>query len=120
MIIRLEVNTRTSFYMFKLKISHMYIGEGSLKIINNVRHNSRRWGIDIIACILMASHHGAKKTDLLSRCNLSFEQLKNYLNFALKKRLITVDKSGTYPLFRISNKGRALLESYEDLTVLIE
>lgn len=120
MTARLEVSNRRFFYMLKFKISLIYIGEGSLKIINHVRHNSRRWGIDIIACILMASHYGAKKTELLSRCNLSFEQLKNYLNLALKKRLITVDRSGTYPLFRISNKGRALLESYEDLTVLIE
>lgn len=105
--------------MFKLRFSPFYSGEGGLKIINRVRYARRRWGIDIIACILRASRSGAKKTELMNRCNLNFAQLKNYLNLALKKRLIVVETSGTYLLFKISNKGRALLESYENLEVLI-
>ena len=88
--------------------------------INRVRYAHRRWGIDIIACILRASHYGAKKTDLMSQCNLSFAQLKKYLSLTLEKGLVVVEKRGAYLYFKASNKGKALLESYENLEVLIE
>lgn len=87
--------------------------------MNRVEHARRRWGADIIACILRASRGGVQKTDLMSRCNMSFAQLKNYLNMALDKQLIIVEKVGSNLLFRTSDKGEAYLESYENMEVLI-
>jgi len=55
----------------------------------------------------------------MSRCNLSFSQLKNYLNLALKKELVIVEKTEFYTSFKISNKGKAFLETYESLEVLM-
>jgi len=87
--------------------------------MSRVRYVHRRWGIDIIACILKASRSGVRKTRLMRRCNLSFSQLKNYLNLALKKELVIVEKTEFYTLFKISNKGKAFLETYESLEVLM-
>jgi len=91
-----------------------------LKNVNRTRYIRRRWGIDIIACILRAARNGVKKTDLMIQCNLSFAQLKNYLSVVLKKGLVVVEKDGSHLLFRTSNRGKAFLESYDNLEVLIE
>jgi predicted transcriptional regulator len=106
--------------MFKSVFSRLYSGGEELEIADRVRYAHRRWGIDIIACILRASHNGIRKTDLMIQCNLSFAQLRNYLNVVLKKELIVVEKNGVHLVFKISNKGKTFLESYENLAVLIK
>lgn len=105
--------------MFKLEFSPTYSGEGSIVVVNRVSPFRRRWGVDIIACILIASFDGVKKTDLINRCNLSFAQLSKYLGVALRKELVVVEKKGSHLSFRISDKGKAFLESYENLSVLV-
>jgi len=54
------------------------------------------------------------------QCNMSFAQLKSYLNVVLRKKLVVVEKNGPYLVFRISEKGRAFLESYENIAVLMK
>ena len=85
--------------------------------------DTHRGRLDIIADMLDASHGGVKKTYLMYRCNLSFKQLKSYLNFMLKKNLLrTVFKGGdSNPgLFEVTDKGRKFLKAYKNLKALIK
>ena len=84
---------------------------------------THRGRLDIIADMLYASHGGVKKTYLMYRCNLSFKQLKSYLNFMLKKNLLRVIvKGGDYNpgLFEVTDKGRKFLKAYKNLKALMK
>jgi predicted transcriptional regulator len=88
-----------------------------------VSSSTHRGRLDIIADMLNASQGGVKKTYLMYRCNLSFRQLKHYLNFMLKKRLlhmiVHVDDSNP-GLFEITDKGREFLKAYKNLKTLMK
>jgi predicted transcriptional regulator len=53
---------------------------------NSIRKN--RSSIDIVANILEIAKDGAKKTRIMYLANLSFDQLKKYLNFLIDKNLL--------------------------------
>jgi len=81
-----------------------------------------RDSIDIVADILRASLGGAKKTQLMYHCNLSFRQLESYLNLLLEKDLLrcrTVERSRSSIIFEITEKGQEFLRSYKILKSLI-
>lgn len=84
--------------------------------------SKHRGRLDIIADILDASSGEVRKTYLMYRCNLSFRQLKYYLKFLLKKKLLHVvaDYNGANPgLFKITAKGKEFLKVYKSLKVLL-
>lgn len=58
------------------------------------------------------------------RCNLSFKQLKHYLDFTLRKGLlqaVAVEDDGSNPsLFEITDKGREFLKNYKGLKALMK
>jgi predicted transcriptional regulator len=88
-----------------------------------VTSRAHRGRLDIIADMLNASHGGVKKTYLMYRCNLSFKQLKHYLDFMLKKRLIiaVVQVGDSNPgLFEVTDKGKEFLKTYKNLKALIK
>lgn len=81
-----------------------------------------RCRMDIIADILDEAKHGARKTRIMYMCNLSFRQLKVYLDFLLKKDLLAVttsfeDKKSR--LFKTTKKGLVFLEAYKNLQAVI-
>mgnify|MGYP000129569645 FL=1 len=81
-----------------------------------------RDSIDIVADILRASLGGAKKTQLMYHCNLSFRQLESYLNLLLDRDLLrcrTVESSRSSIIFEITEKGQEFLRSYKILKSLI-
>ncbi|MGC9345274.1 MAG: winged helix-turn-helix domain-containing protein [Candidatus Bathyarchaeales archaeon] len=85
--------------------------------------NSHRGRLDIIADILVASYGGVKKTYLMYQCNLSFRQLKYYLNFMIKKGLLQVvaPSGDSNPgLFEVTDKGRKFLKAYKSLKTLMK
>lgn len=84
---------------------------------------THRGRLDIIADMLDASNGGVKKTYLMYRCNLSFKQLKNYLDFMLKRSLLRVIIKGSDynpGLFEVTDKGRQFLKVYKDLKALMK
>ncbi|MEM3580528.1 MAG: winged helix-turn-helix domain-containing protein [Candidatus Bathyarchaeia archaeon] len=93
-----------------------------LQTNNTSRSNKHRGSLDIIADILEASKGKTRKTYLMYRCNLSFRQLKNYLNLLLKRGLLKAieDNSNNTSLFRITEKGERFLETYKGLVGLME
>lgn len=84
--------------------------------------SSHRGRLDIIADILGASFGGVRKTYLMYRCNLSFKQLKFYLEFLLHKKLLQIvsdNKTSNPGLFKITGKGKKFLEAYKGLKSLM-
>jgi len=83
-------------------------------------HRSR---IDIIANVLRAALGGAKKTHIMYKCNLSFRQLQVYLDLLIDRGLLRkVSESGSSKeakLFETTKKGRAFLDAYRNLRVLL-
>lgn len=85
--------------------------------------NSHRGYLDIIADILEASYSGSRKTYLMYRCNMSFRQLKYYLDFLLRKELLhaVVEDIGPDPsFFKITDKGKEFLKVYNGLKALVK
>jgi predicted transcriptional regulator len=85
--------------------------------------SSNRGRLDITADILKASYGGARKTYLMYRCNMSFKQLKYYLDFLLGKELLCIvaeDVNSNHGLFEITDKGKEFLKSYKGLKALVK
>jgi len=81
-----------------------------------------RDSIDIVADILKASLGGAKKTQLMYSCNLSFRQLESYLGLLLEKNLLrckNVKRSKSSTIYEITEKGQEFLRNYKILKSFI-
>lgn len=75
---------------------------------------NRRSEIEIVAEILRLSLHGARKTEILYRGNLSYTQLMNYLSFLLEKDILketvaTTPTGNSCKVYRTTDKGNDLL-----------
>lgn len=84
-----------------------------------LQHRSR---IDIIANILKEAIDGAKKTQIMYRCNLSFRQLQTYLSLLIEKKLlraIYAKENTKIEFFEITGKGRAFLKTYNSIRALL-
>ena len=85
----------------------------------SVGHRGR---FDIIANILSIATNGAKKTQLMYKCNMSFRQLEAYLSLCTEKRLLAKrirngGKDAT--VYEITNKGLSFLHAYHTLKALM-
>jgi len=84
---------------------------------------SHRSQIDIIADVLHETAGGAKKTQIMYGCNLSFRQLQTYLSLLLDRgllRKISEKEKGRNPrFFKTTSKGQNLLRAYDRLKVLM-
>jgi predicted transcriptional regulator len=81
-----------------------------------------RGRFDIMANILSSSIDGAKKTQLMYQCNMSFKQLETYLNLLTKKNLIHKrihNGSKDLIFYEITEKGHSFLRSYNSLKALV-
>lgn len=80
-----------------------------------------RGRIDIIADILAEATKGTKKTRIMYMCNLSFRQLRVYLDFLVKRGFITLSNSeGDEALiFKTTKKGLAFVKAYQALQAVI-
>jgi predicted transcriptional regulator len=84
--------------------------------------NNHRGNFDIIADILGASNGGAKKTNLMYRCNLSFRQLKSYSHFLVKTGMIRVKVTAKSEavVYDVTEKGKEFLRAYRGLKALMK
>ena len=84
---------------------------------------SHRSQIDIVADVLRETVGGAKKTQIMYGCNLSFGQLQTYLNFLIDRNLLKKvsekEKSRDPKFFKTTSKGQSLLRAYDRLKLLI-
>jgi len=75
--------------------------------------NVRRSELEIIDEILTLSKDGAKTTELLYQCNLSYTQCKSYISFLIDKGILekksVKNGNGYNKMFITTDKGKNLL-----------
>jgi predicted transcriptional regulator len=81
---------------------------------------NNRGKIQIMGDVLSLATSGIKKTHIMYRANLSYEQVYLYLEELISKRLIGQDVSSDGVVYRITEKGREFLSYYSHLTELLE
>jgi predicted transcriptional regulator len=72
-----------------------------------------RKSIDIIADILRICKKGNKKTRIMYLANLSWTQLKKYLEFLIEKKLLEYDSIERK--YKTTDKGSEFLRAYSDV-----
>jgi len=76
--------------------------------------NNRRSEMEIIAEILTLTQNGAKKTEILYKGYLSYNQLNKYINFLIEKDILSeknVQNNGSSSKFYfVTNRGNEFLK----------
>jgi predicted transcriptional regulator len=83
-------------------------------------HKNNRGKIQIMGDVLALGTSGVKKTHIMYRANLSYEQVHLYLRELISKRLIVQDASSDGVLYRTTEKGREFLLYYTHLVEFLE
>ena len=79
----------------------------------------RRSSIEVIADILRLGEAG--KTEIMYSANMSFFQLKKYLNFLIELKLIDrVTVGNPTVTYRVTTKGLRLLENIDVVLEMLE
>jgi predicted transcriptional regulator len=84
----------------------------------SVGHRGR---FDIMANILNTATSGAKKTQLMYKCNMSFKQMETYLNLLTERKLLNKIHDGRKDrtVYEITDKGQSFLQVYRTLKALL-
>lgn len=86
--------------------------------------NARRSELKIIDEILSLSKNGAKTTELLYQCNLSYTQCKSYISFLLEKSVLMEksEKNGCNynKVYYTTQRGNDLLLNVKQALVYLE
>jgi predicted transcriptional regulator len=88
-------------------------------MITSERKNNRG-KIQIMGDVLALGTSGIKKTHIMYRANLSYEQVHLYLGELIEKRLIEQDVSPDGVVYRTTEKGREFLLHYTRVVELLE
>src|SRR5215210_1895325 len=81
---------------------------------------NNRGKIQIMGDVLALATSGIKKTHIMYRANLSYEQVHLYLGELIGKRLISQDVSPDGVVYRTTTKGREFLLYYTHLVEFLE
>jgi predicted transcriptional regulator len=84
---------------------------------------NNRGKIQIMGDVLALGTSGIKKTHIMYKANLSYEQVHLYLGELIAKRLIAQDassRSSEGVIYRTTEKGREFLQYYTRLTECLE
>lgn len=80
--------------------------------------NNRRSNLEIIADMLRLGEAG--KTEIMYSANMSYFQLKKYLNFLLEMKLIDKVTVGNPTVtYRVTKKGLRLLRSIDNIMQML-
>jgi predicted transcriptional regulator len=81
-----------------------------------------RSSIDIVSHILEAANGGASKSKIMHRALLSYNQMKEYVNFLIQKGLLVHEyhqQQGEVHMYRTTEKGLRFLVTYNQLDDMI-
>jgi predicted transcriptional regulator len=84
------------------------------------QRKNNRGKIQIMGDVLALGTSGIKKTHIMYRANLSYEQVHLYLGELIGKRLITQDVSPEGVVYRTTEKGGEFLLHYTRLVEFLE
>jgi len=107
----------------------MFINTRTIKTTNTAttsassERKNNRGKIQIMGDVLALGTSGIKKTHIMYKANLSYEQVHLYLGELIAKRLIAQDassRSSEGVVYRTTEKGREFLQYYTRLTECLE
>jgi predicted transcriptional regulator len=81
---------------------------------------NNRGKIQIMGDVLALATSGIKKTHIMYKANLSYEQVHLYLSELLEKRLIMQDTSQDGMMYRTTDRGREFILYYTRLAEFLE
>jgi predicted transcriptional regulator len=76
-----------------------------------------RGRLEIIHEILSMSREPMRKTRILYRCNLSYDQLQKYLEYLVSHELLKSFKKRQIEFFQTTERGKEFLEGYERIEI---
>jgi predicted transcriptional regulator len=80
----------------------------------------RRDQLSIVADILEITQHGALKTQIMYKANLSFTQLNEYLTFLVQNNLLIQALREGKETYVVTFKGRDFLRRHNELTQMLK
>ncbi len=83
-------------------------------------HGRRRTRLEIVSDILDLAMRGTRKTHIMYRSNLSFEQLEKYLELLLTRGLLEMKVGDSGKLYQTSRKGEELLREIDKILKTLE
>jgi predicted transcriptional regulator len=81
---------------------------------------NNRGKIQIMGDVLELATSGIKKTHIMYKANLSYEQVHLYLSELLEKNLIAQDATQNGVIYRTTDKGREFLLYYMRIVEFLE
>lgn len=84
------------------------------------QRKNNRGKIQIMGDVLSLATSGIKKTHIMYKGNLSYEQVLLYLSDLINKGLLAQDISQEGMVYRTTDKGREFLRYYNRLTEFLE
>lgn len=84
------------------------------------QRKNNRGKIQIMGDVLSLATSGIKKTHIMYKANLSYEQVLLYLSELISKGLLAHDTSQEGMVYRTTDKGREFLRYYNRLTEFLE
>jgi predicted transcriptional regulator len=91
-----------------------------IEMMTTSERKNNRGKIQIMGDVLALATSGIKKTHIMYRANLSYEQVYLYLGDLIGKRLIVQDVSPDGVVYRTTEKGREFLLYYTRLVEFLE
>jgi len=92
-----------------------YIGKKFLQELGE-----RREKYQIIAEVLATSEEGILKTQIMYGASLSFTQLNDYLDVALKNKLLQIIHENDKEIYKTTKKGHKYLKRFIKIKKLLE
>ena len=88
--------------------------------VKRIEMNNRRSNIQIIADILRVGEHGAGKTEIMYRANMSYNQIQKYLGFLIRHGFVNKVKVGNPTvLYQVTDSGLKLLKNIDSLMEIL-
>lgn len=81
---------------------------------------TRRGRLEIIYNILSLCQKPVQKTYIMYQVNLSYTQLKKYINYLIQANLLDLKNTEQEELYTVTEKGKNLIEEYIKLLELLE
>lgn len=84
-----------------------------------VERKNTRGKIEILASILFHCKEGIKKTHIMCKANIGYDQICHYLPHLIDIGLVRQDIENGYVIYRTTDNGRQFLNSYSDIMRLL-
>ena len=78
---------------------------------------NKRDDIEIMAQMLSLALKETKKTHIMYKTNLCYNQLVSYMDFLIEKGFLGVKKGGKGNLYLITDKGKEFLENIQNVII---